>query len=55
MSSKSKILNVVHDGAKDRHEVGLMDEMTMREFDAIGLASEYLYCSRNIIRSGESL
>jgi DNA-binding transcriptional regulator YiaG len=37
MASKSIILNVLHDGGKDLHEAGLMDEMTMREFDAQAL------------------
>ena len=37
MGSKSKILNVVHDGVKDLHEVGLINEITMREFDAMCL------------------
>lgn len=31
------ILDSVHDGAKDLHEIGLVDDMTMREFDALCL------------------
>lgn len=31
------ILEVVHEGAKDLHKSGLMDDMTMREFDAMCL------------------
>lgn len=36
MKTKS-ILKVVHDDAKDLHELGLMDDMTLREFDALCL------------------
>ena len=36
MENKS-ILDAVHEGAKDLHKIGLMDEMTMREFDAMCL------------------
>lgn len=32
-----KILEVVHETAKDLHEVGVMDTRTMREFDALCL------------------
>ena len=31
------ILEVVHEGVKDLREIGLMEEMTMREFDALCL------------------
>ena len=31
------ILEVVHEGAKDLHDIGVMDDMTMREFDALCL------------------
>lgn len=31
------ILEVVHDGAKDLHEAGVMSEMTLREFDVLCL------------------
>lgn len=31
------ILEVVHETAKDFHEIGIMDDMTMREFDALCL------------------
>ncbi len=31
------ILEVVHEGAKDLHQIGFMDDMTMREFDALCL------------------
>ncbi len=31
MSSKS-ILKTVHEGARDLHKIGLMEEMTMRKF-----------------------
>ena len=32
-----KILEVVHDSAKDLHESGVMKETTLREFDALCL------------------
>jgi len=32
-----KILDTVHDTAKGLHEAGVMDTMTMREFDALCL------------------
>lgn len=31
------ILNVVHEGAKELHDAGLMDGVTLREFDALCL------------------
>lgn len=31
------ILEMVHDGAKDLHESGVMSEMTLREFDVLCL------------------
>jgi putative transcriptional regulator len=31
------ILEVIHETAKDFHEIGAMDDMTMREFDALCL------------------
>lgn len=31
------ILEVVHEGAKDLHEAGLMTDITLREFDALCL------------------
>lgn len=34
---KKSILEVVHESAKDMHEIGLMDDMTMKEFDALCL------------------
>ncbi len=33
------ILRVVHEGAKDLHEIGLMDDVTMREFDMFVLTA----------------
>ena len=48
--AKSKILKVVHDGAKDLHEAGLMDGMTMREFDAMCLPPVKQYSAGQIRR-----
>ena len=49
MSSKS-ILKVVHDGARDLHKIGLMDEVTMRNFDAICLPPVKEYTATQIKR-----
>lgn len=35
---KSRIARVVHEAAVDAHKAGVMDKMTMREFDALCLA-----------------
>lgn len=47
--SKS-ILDSVHEGAKDLREAGLMDEMTMREFDALCLPPVKTYTPMQIKR-----
>lgn len=33
----SKVLKNVHDSMKDLHEIGLLSDLTMREFDALCL------------------
>lgn len=50
MTNKSKLLSVVHDDAKDLHKIGLMDDMTMREFDALCLPPVKAYSARQIKR-----
>ncbi|MEJ7669274.1 MAG: hypothetical protein WKH97_11175 [Casimicrobiaceae bacterium] len=35
--TKSAILNAVHDAAKGRHKAGVMDQVTLREFDRLCL------------------
>ena len=47
------ILEVVHEGAKDLHEIGLMDDMTMREFDALCLPVVKKLSARQIKRLRE--
>jgi len=42
------ILEVVHEGAKDLHEIGLMDDITMREFDALCLPAIKKLSARQI-------
>ncbi|WP_230413516.1 helix-turn-helix domain-containing protein [Zooshikella ganghwensis] len=42
------ILEVVHKGAKDLHNVGLMDEITLREFDALCLPPIKTYSASQI-------
>lgn len=44
------ILDVVHEGARDLHEAGLMDGVTMREFDALCLPPIKVYNAAQIKR-----
>jgi putative transcriptional regulator len=44
------ILNTVHDGAKDLKKAGVIDEMTMREFDALCLPQVKDMSARQIKR-----
>lgn len=44
------ILDVVHEGVKDLHEAGLMNDMTMREFDAMCLPPVKQYSAAEIKR-----
>jgi putative transcriptional regulator len=50
MANKSKILSVIHQDAKDLHKIGLMDEMTMREFDAVCLPPVKEFSAKQIKR-----
>lgn len=42
------ILEVVHEGAKDLHEAGVMNDVTMREFDALCLPPVNAYTATQI-------
>jgi len=42
------ILSVVHETAKGLHDAGIMDEMTMREFDALCLPPVKMYKPQEI-------
>ncbi|MFG1496107.1 DNA-binding transcriptional regulator [Saccharospirillum sp. HFRX-1] len=42
------ILDVVHESARELHDAGLMDEMTMREFDALCLPPITQYSASQI-------
>lgn len=44
------ILQTVHEGAKDLRKAGLLDEMTMREFDALCLPPVKVYSAAQIRR-----
>jgi putative transcriptional regulator len=44
------ILEVVHEGAKDLHDAGLMNDITMREFDALCLPPVKEYTAMQIKR-----
>lgn len=44
------ILEVVHQGAKDLHDAGLLNEVTMREFDALCLPPIKTYSAAQIKR-----
>ena len=48
--SRKSILKVVHDGARDLRKAGLMDEITMREFDAMCLPPVKEYTATQIKR-----
>ena len=48
--AKKTLLKIVHDGAKELHESGLMDDMTMREFDALCLPPVKEYSATQIKR-----
>lgn len=42
------ILKTVHDGTKDLHQAGLVDDVTMREFDALCLPPIKRYTAHQI-------
>ncbi|WP_062270417.1 helix-turn-helix domain-containing protein [Endozoicomonas arenosclerae] len=44
------ILDTVHDDVKDLHEAGLMDDITLREFDALCLPPVKQYSAEQIRR-----
>ncbi len=44
----SSIMDAVHETAKDLHDVGVMDEMTMHKFDALCLPPVKNYTSAEI-------
>ncbi|WP_299082580.1 DNA-binding transcriptional regulator [uncultured Paraglaciecola sp.] len=44
------ILDVVHDSTKDLHDAGVMDDVTLREFDALCLPPVKEYTSVQIKR-----
>ena len=47
---EKSILEVVHEGAKDLHDAGLLNEVTMREFDALCLPPVKIYSAAQIKR-----
>lgn len=44
------ILDVVHESARDLHDAGVMDEVTLKEFDALCLPPVKVYSSAQIKR-----
>lgn len=44
------ILDVVHESAKELHEIGIMNETTLREFDALCLPPVKVYSAMQIKR-----
>ena len=52
---RGKILKAVHESARDLHEIGLMDETTLREFDAMCLPPVKQYTANDIQRIRKSL
>ena len=47
---KKTILDVVHESARDLHDAGLMDEVTLKEFDALCLPPVKVYSATQIKR-----
>ncbi len=45
-----KILDAVHEAARDLHKAGLVDDVTMREFDALCIPPVKLYSAKDIRR-----
>jgi len=48
--TRKSILKVVHEGARDLHTIGLMDAVTLREFDALCLPPVKSYDATQIKR-----
>ncbi len=48
--TRKSILKVVHEGARDLHAIGLMDAVTLREFDALCLPPVKSYDATQIKR-----
>lgn len=46
----SSILEVIHDAARDLHKAGLVDDVTMREFDALCIPRVKTYSAKDIRR-----
>jgi len=44
----NKLLNTIIETANDLHQAGLMDEVTMREFDALALRNTKQYTATEI-------
>jgi putative transcriptional regulator len=53
MVMKKTILDVVHESARDLHDAGVMDEVTLKEFDALCLPPVKVYSSAQIKRIRE--
>ena len=49
-SKRSRILQAVHESTNGLHEAGVMDETTMREFDAMCLPPVKEYTAKDIRR-----
>ena len=45
---EKSILEIVHEGAKDLHEAGVMDAVTMREFDSLCLPPIIVFTPKQI-------
>jgi putative transcriptional regulator len=48
MVMKKSILDVVHESARDLHDAGVMDDVTLKEFDALCLPPVKVYSSVQI-------
>jgi len=47
---KKTILDVVHESARDLHDAGVMDEVTLKEFDTLCLPPVKVYSATQIKR-----
>jgi putative transcriptional regulator len=50
MKMKKKILDVVHESARDLHDAGVMDDVTLKVFDVLCLPPVKVYTSAQIKR-----
>ena len=50
MTKRNRILEDVHETARDLHEIGIMDDVTLRKFDAMCLPAVPFYAADDVKR-----